>query len=62
MEKKNNNMLWKKMAITFSGIWILQWLIAAYTLDLRFLYGGAVTLLAIAVIAAALDVMKDPKD
>ena len=50
------------MAITFSGIWILQWLIAAYTLDLRFLYGGAVTLLAIAVIAAALDVMKDPKD
>lgn len=44
----------ERICFLFAGIWLAQWLVAAYTLEVRFVYGGAVTLVALIIIALGL--------
>lgn len=56
MIKGTKRKLFERIAWVFSIAWLLQWIIAAYTLEQRFAYGGAVTLLAVGVILIGIDV------
>jgi hypothetical protein len=59
--KEKRNKAWHNLAYTFSGLWLLQWLIAAYTFEPKFAVGGAVTLCAVVCIIIGIDINKDVK-
>jgi hypothetical protein len=56
--KEKRNKAWHNLAYMFCGLWLMQWIIAAYTYEIKFAYGGGVTLLAVVCLIIGIDINK----